>query len=79
MTGPSLRRILWTTHPDIGWTGPEAWTKCVALPLAAGSLLLAAGCYSGQGIDAPEAFLPAEPFIEALRSRGIQVHETEVH
>ncbi len=78
--GRLLRRTLWTTHPSAeqpGWSGPDAWAKCVALPLAAGALLLAAGQFHGTGVDAPEAFLPAERFFAELAARGLQVHETE--
>lgn len=73
-----LRRTLWTTHPppeQPGWSGAAAWAKCVAYPLVAGSLLLADGNTSGTGIDAPEAFLPAPPFIAELQRRGLHVHE----
>jgi saccharopine dehydrogenase-like NADP-dependent oxidoreductase len=75
-----LQRTLWTTHPSCecpGWIGPEAWAKCVALPLAVGSLLLARHEYAGCGVDAPEAFLPAAPLLEALRKYGLEVHESE--
>ena len=73
-----LRRTLWTTHPSSeqpGWSGSEAWAKCVALPLVAGSLLLADGNYTGTGIDAPEAFLPSAPFLAKLRAQDLYVHE----
>jgi len=76
--GQRLRRTLWTTWPPAsqpGWSGPAAWTKCVALPLVAGTLLLARDQYAGCGVDAPEAFLPAEPFLAALAERGLQTHE----
>jgi saccharopine dehydrogenase-like NADP-dependent oxidoreductase len=76
----ALERTLWTRHPSAeqaGWSGPSAWTRCVALPLVAGALLLARGNFRGTGIDAPEAFLPSEPFLSELALRGIQVHETE--
>jgi saccharopine dehydrogenase-like NADP-dependent oxidoreductase len=79
VSGQRLRRTLWTTHPTAeqpGWSGSAAWAKCVALPLVAGSLLLAAGNYTGTGIDAPEAFLPGVPFMAELRRRGLCVHET---
>lgn len=79
VSGQRLRRTLWTTHPPTeqpGWSGAAAWAKCVALPLVAGSLLLAAGNYTGTGIDAPEAFLPGVPFMAELRRRGLHVHET---
>jgi hypothetical protein len=48
----------------------------VALPLVAGSLLLADGNYTGTGIDAPEAFLPGAPFLAELQRHGLCVHET---
>ena len=73
-----VERVLSTSHPpssELGWSGPDAWIRCVALPLVAGSLLLARGNYVGVGIDAPEAFLPAEPFLKELHSRGLSVHE----
>lgn len=76
----TIKRTLWTTHPlsdQPGWDGPEAWARCVALPLVAGALLLAEGNYAGAGVDAPEAFLPTEPFLAELASRGLCVHETE--
>lgn len=79
--GRRLRRTLWTTHPsetEPGWSGPDAWAKCVALPLAVGALLLAAGEYSGAGVDAPEAFLPSDRFLAELAVRGLHVHETEL-
>ncbi|HMQ51694.1 MAG TPA: saccharopine dehydrogenase NADP-binding domain-containing protein [Anaerolineae bacterium] len=78
VSGQRLRRTLWTTHPSSeqpGWSGSDAWAKCVALPLVAGSLLLAEGNYTGTGIDAPEAFLPAMPFLTELETRGLRVHE----
>jgi saccharopine dehydrogenase-like NADP-dependent oxidoreductase len=77
--GRRVRRRLWTSHPasEPGWAGPAAWARCVALPLVAGALLLARGDYAGCGVDAPEAFLPAEPFLEAVRARGLEVHERE--
>lgn len=78
IAGQRLRRTLWTTHPSSeqpGWSGADAWAKCVALPLVAGSLLLADGNYTGAGIDAPEAFLPAAPFLAELQTRGLRVHE----
>jgi saccharopine dehydrogenase-like NADP-dependent oxidoreductase len=78
--GRLLRRTLWTTHPSAeqpGWAGPDAWARCVALPLVSGALLLAEGNYSGTGVDAPEAFLPTVPFLAGLAARGLQVHETE--
>jgi lysine 6-dehydrogenase len=74
-----LRRTLWSTHPSSktpGWAGPDAWTRCVALPLVAGALLLAAGNFRGTGVDAPEAFLPTGPFLSELAAQGLQVHET---
>lgn len=76
--GRAIKRTLWTTHPlsdRPGWAGPEAWAKCVALPLVAGALLLAEGNYQGAGVDAPEAFLPTQPFLTELSSRGLCVHE----
>jgi saccharopine dehydrogenase-like NADP-dependent oxidoreductase len=76
--GRTIKRTLWTTHPlsdRPGWAGPEAWAKCVALPLVAGALLLAGGNYQGAGVDAPEASLPTEPFLTELSSRGLCVHE----
>jgi lysine 6-dehydrogenase len=79
--GRRLRRTLWTTHPSAaepGWSGPDAWAKCVALPLAAGALLLADGKYSGTGVDAPEMFLPSDRFLAELAARGLRVHETEL-
>ncbi|HEX9922319.1 MAG TPA: saccharopine dehydrogenase NADP-binding domain-containing protein [Anaerolineae bacterium] len=78
ISGQRLRRTLWTTHPPAeqpGWSGSAAWAKCVAYPLVAGSLLLAADNTIGTGIDAPEAFLPAPPFIAELQARGLRVHE----
>ncbi len=78
--GKLLRRTLWTTHPSAeqpGWAGPDAWARCVALPLVAGALLLAEGNYRGTGVDAPEAFLPTAPFLAVLAARGLHVHETE--
>ncbi len=77
--GRKLQRTLWTTHPapeQSGWSGPAAWAKCVALPLVAGTLLLAQDNYEGQGIDAPEAFLPGDPFLAELERRGLKVHES---
>ena len=74
-----LRRTLWSTHPSNeqpGWSGSDAWAKCVAFPLVAGSLLLADGNFTGEGIDAPEAFLPGAPFMAELEARGLCVHET---
>ena len=79
VSGQRLQRTLWTTHPSSeqpGWSGSAAWAKCVALPLVAGSLLLADGNYTGTGIDAPEAFLPGAPFMAELRRRDLCVHET---
>lgn len=78
VSGQRLRRTLWTTHPSgdqPGWSGSDAWAKCVAFPLVAGSLLLADGNSVGAGIDAPEAFLPAGPFLSELQTRGLCVHE----
>lgn len=78
--GRRLKRTLWTTHPSStapGWSGPDAWAKCVALPLAVGALLLATGQHSGTGVDAPETFLPSGPFLAELAQRGLQAHETE--
>jgi lysine 6-dehydrogenase len=75
-----LQRTLWTTHPSAdqpGWSGPAAWARFVALPLVAGALLLAAGDFTGMGVDAPEAFLPTGSFLSELAARGLQVHETE--
>ncbi len=72
--GRTVKRTLWTTHPladKPGWAGPEAWAKCVALPLVAGALLLAEGNYSGTGVDAPEAFLPTEPFLAGTGEPGL--------
>ncbi len=76
----SLERTLWTTHPSpehAGWSGADAWTRCVALPLVAGALMLARGTFTGTGVDAPEVFFPTEPFLAEVTRRGIQVHETE--
>jgi lysine 6-dehydrogenase len=78
--GRMIKRTLWTTHPLAdrpGWAGAEAWAKCVALPLVSGALLLAEGKYQGTGVDAPESFLPTEPFLHELASRGLCVHERE--
>jgi saccharopine dehydrogenase-like NADP-dependent oxidoreductase len=78
--GLRLRRTLWTTHPSAqvpGWSGPDAWAKCVAMPLVAGSLLLARGEYEGTGVDAPEAFLPTKAFLSELEPLGLHVHEKE--
>lgn len=78
--GRRVRRTLRTAHPPAsapGWAGPAAWARCVALPLVAGALLLARGEYSGRGVDAPEAFLPAEPFLELVQARGLRVREVE--
>ena len=74
-----LQRTLWTTHPSgeqPGWSGSAAWARCVALPLVAGSLLLADGAHEGVGIDAPEAFLPSASFMAELRRRDLNIHET---
>jgi saccharopine dehydrogenase-like NADP-dependent oxidoreductase len=78
--GQRVRRALWTAQPPAstpGWAGPAAWARCVALPLVAGALLLARGEHSGCGVDAPEAFLPAEPFLQMVAARGLAVHEQE--
>jgi saccharopine dehydrogenase-like NADP-dependent oxidoreductase len=76
--GQRLRRHLWTEQPAAstpGWAGPAAWARCVAVPLVAGALLLARGEYVRYGVDAPEAFLPAEPFLQLVEARGLRVHE----
>lgn len=76
----SIRRTLRTTHPpatEPGWAGPDAWARCVALPLAVGALLLAQGEYRGAGVDAPESFLPADRFLAELAARGLRAFETE--
>jgi saccharopine dehydrogenase-like NADP-dependent oxidoreductase len=78
--GRRVRRTLRTTHPsstETGWSGPDAWAKCVALPLAVGALLLATGEYAGAGVDSPETFLPSDRFLAALAQRGLRAHETE--
>lgn len=78
VSGQRLRRTLESTHPSgeqPGWSGSDAWAKCVAFPLVAGSLLLAEGNYTGTGIDAPEAFLPTVPFLAQLQTRGLDVNE----
>ncbi len=76
--GQRVQRRLWTEQPPAGtpgWAGPAAWSRCVALPLVAGALLLARGEYQGCGVDAPEAFLPAEPFLRLVTAHGLAVHE----
>lgn len=78
VSGRRLRRTLESTHPSSeqpGWSGSDAWAKCVAFPLVTGSLLLAEGNYTGTGIDAPEAFLPTAPFLAHLQTRGLAVNE----
>jgi hypothetical protein len=37
--------------------------------------LLARRAHTGTGVDAPEAFLPAEPFLELVQAQGLAVHE----
>ena len=76
--GERVRRRLWTEQPPAetpGWSGPAAWARCVAAPLVAGALLLARGAQQGTGVDAPEAYLPAEPFLALVQAQGLAIHE----
>ncbi|MCC7361553.1 MAG: saccharopine dehydrogenase NADP-binding domain-containing protein [Anaerolineales bacterium] len=76
--GRRIRRRLWTEQPSPetpGWSGPAAWARCVAGPFVAGALLLAQGAQQGVGVDAPEAFLPAEAFLKLVQAQGLSIHE----
>lgn len=78
--GMRSRHLLWSSHPSSdgsvqGWEGLRAYTRSVAIPMAAGARLIARGKAKGQGVVTPEfAFEPAEVFPD-IESRGIFIHE----
>jgi saccharopine dehydrogenase-like NADP-dependent oxidoreductase len=77
--GKRIRYVLTHTHPASdgsveGWEGLRAYTRCVGIPLAVGTRLIASGKVAGIGVVMPEfAFRPADVF-SALEKRKILIH-----
>jgi saccharopine dehydrogenase-like NADP-dependent oxidoreductase len=76
--GQEMQHVLTHTHPasdgSVGdWAGLRAYTRCVGIPLAIGTQLIASGKVRINGVVAPElAFEPNEVFAELAR-RGIEI------
>jgi saccharopine dehydrogenase-like NADP-dependent oxidoreductase len=78
--GKKVQYILTHTHPKSdgtvkGWEKLRAYTRCVAIPLAIGTQMIASGKVKVRGVVIPEfAFDPSEVFKE-LKKRQIFIHE----
>lgn len=78
--GKKVRHILTHTHPKSdgsvkGWEKLRAYTRCVGIPMAIGTQIIASGKVKGRGVIIPEfAFDPSEVFKE-LEKRQIFIHE----
>ncbi|MFB9326830.1 saccharopine dehydrogenase family protein [Paenibacillus aurantiacus] len=82
--GRLMRHTLTHTHPSSdgsvpGWEGLRAYTRNVGIPLAIAAELIAKGetlCADRPGIVTPEEAFEPQVIFEALRKRGIHIHET---
>jgi len=78
--GKKIRHILTHTHPASdgsvkGWEKLRAYTRCVGIPMAIGTQMIASGKIKMKGVIIPEfAFDPSEVFRE-LEKRQIFIHE----
>jgi lysine 6-dehydrogenase len=78
--GKKVQHILTHTHPRSdgsvrGWEKLRAYTRCVGIPMAIGTQMIASGKVNGSGVIIPEfAFDPSEVFKE-LKKRRILIHE----
>jgi saccharopine dehydrogenase-like NADP-dependent oxidoreductase len=78
--GRKVHHILTHTHPKSdgsveGWEKLRAYTRCVGIPMAIGTQMIASGKVKGKGVVIPEfAFDPSEVFKE-LKKRQIFIHE----
>lgn len=79
--GKVVTHVLTHTHPASDgtipeWEGLRAYTRCVGIPLGIAAHLIGSGQAAAVGtVAAEDAFSPDAVF-EALRIRGIHVHET---
>jgi saccharopine dehydrogenase-like NADP-dependent oxidoreductase len=78
--GKKVQHILTHTHPASngsvkGWEKLRAYTRCVGIPMAIGTQMIASGKVKVHGVVIPEfAFDPREVFKE-LEKRQIFIHE----
>jgi saccharopine dehydrogenase-like NADP-dependent oxidoreductase len=78
--GKKVQHILTHTHPASngsvkGWEKLRAYTRCVGIPMAIGTQMIASGKVKMRGVVIPEfAFDPSEVFKE-LEKRQIFIHE----
>ncbi|MDI7259535.1 MAG: saccharopine dehydrogenase C-terminal domain-containing protein [Thermodesulfobacteriota bacterium] len=78
--GKNVQHILTHTHPASdgsvkGWEKLRAYTRCVGIPMAIGTQMIASGKVKVKGVVIPElAFDPSEVFKE-LAKRKIFIHE----
>ncbi|NWG01925.1 MAG: saccharopine dehydrogenase NADP-binding domain-containing protein [Syntrophaceae bacterium] len=78
--GKKVQHILTHTHPASdgsvkGWEKLRAYTRCVGIPMAIGTQMIASGKVKVKGVIIPElAFDPSEVFRE-LKKRQIFIHE----
>jgi saccharopine dehydrogenase-like NADP-dependent oxidoreductase len=78
--GKKVQYILTHTHPKSdgsvkGWEKLRAYTRCVGIPMAIGTQMIASGKVKVRGVVIPEiAFDPSEVFKE-LEKRQIFIHE----
>jgi saccharopine dehydrogenase-like NADP-dependent oxidoreductase len=78
--GKRVQHLLTHTHPASdgsvkGWEKLRAYTRCVGIPMAIGTQILASGRVEARGVVIPElAFDPAEVFKELIKRR-ICIHE----
>ena len=78
--GKKVQHILTHTHPASDgsvkdWEKLRAYTRCVGIPMAIGTQILASGKVNAKGVIIPElAFDPSEIFKE-LEKRKVFIHE----
>lgn len=58
-------------------TGLTAMMRTTAYPAAESALLLARGTITERGVLAAESVVPGEPYLRALRARGLRIQEKE--
>lgn len=78
--GGTVRNTLTHTHPPLDgtepqWAGLQAYTRNVGIPFAIAGEEILEGRVVSRGVSTPEEALAPENIFDALKQRGILIHE----